>query len=79
MSQPFQESNQFNADTAFSVIVRSLRFVSPFRWQLGVKLGLLLHHVAGIQIVLKQNTATWEEPVWQLLLQLELPLYCLNI
>ena len=42
MSQPFQESNQFNADTAFSVIVRSLRFVSPFRWQLGVKLGLLL-------------------------------------
>ncbi|MFP6564169.1 MAG: ABC transporter ATP-binding protein [Myxococcota bacterium] len=42
MSERFREDSGIGADTAATVIRRSLRFVWPFRFQFGVKLGLLL-------------------------------------
>ena len=42
MSKRFEEQSDIGADTAITVIRRSLRFVWPFRWQFSVKFGLLL-------------------------------------
>ena len=42
MSRAFEEKSDIGADTAITVIRRSLRFIWPFRWQFGVKFGLLI-------------------------------------
>lgn len=42
VSERFVEQSEIDSATAITVMRRSLRFISPFRSQLGVKLGLLL-------------------------------------
>ena len=42
MSERFVEQSEIGAGSAITVIRRSLRFISPFKWQFSVKLALLL-------------------------------------
>jgi ABC-type multidrug transport system fused ATPase/permease subunit len=42
VSRALEEKSDIGADTAITVIRRSLRFIWPFRWQFGVKFGLLI-------------------------------------